>query len=301
MTAAAVAVGIGAERRYGHRAGALSRAVLKLMLFGISPIVTFANIARLDFTGDIGLGIAAGWVALSCAGAVAYGVGRWGLRLDRPTTGTLMATSMQGNTGYLGLPLVITFLGAGALGEAVVYDQLVQTSFLLTVVFAVGAAMGTKAGDGLRERLIAFFRNNPPLLGVIVGLLAPASFAPDGLLDVSRVLVYTLVPLGFFAVGVTLASEGRVLPSRGPFPPVTRTVMCAIGLRLLVAPALLLVIAAPFIDLPDSYLLLAAMPAGVNGLVVAHVYGLDLGLAAATIAYSSVVVVVVAIAVAVIG
>ena len=45
--------------------------------------------------------------------------------------------------------------------------------------------------------------------------------------------------------------------------------------------------AAPFIDLPEPYLLLAAMPAGVNGLVVAHTYGLDLRLSAAAIAYST--------------
>ncbi|MDP9385522.1 MAG: hypothetical protein M3P50_09860 [Actinomycetota bacterium] len=49
------------------------------------------------------------------------------------------------------------------------------------------------------------------------------------------------------------------------------------------------------IDLPEPYLLLAAMPAGINGLVVAHAYGLDLQFAAAAIAWSTAVVVVVAL------
>ncbi len=299
MTLAAAALGVGAERRHGARATGWSRAVLKVMLFGIQPVVTFFNIAHLEFTRDIGAGLALGWLALVLTGALAYAIGRGVLRLDRPTTGTLMATSMQANTGYLGLPLVITFLGAGALGQAVVYDQLVQTSFLLTVVFAVAAAMGTKAGEGVRERAVAFFRNNPPLLAVVVALIAPAALAPDALVDASRLLVYTLVPLGFFAVGVTLASEARAVGGR-LLPPVTRTVGFAVALRLVVAPAVLVAVAAPLIDLPTSYLLLAAMPAGVNGLVVAHVYGLDLGLAAATIAYSSALVVAVALGVAVV-
>jgi predicted permease len=54
-----------------------------------------------------------------------------------------------------------------------------------------------------------------------------------------------------------------------------------------VAPLLLLALAAPLIDLPDAYLLLAATPAGINGIVVAHAYGLDVGLAASTIAWST--------------
>ena len=285
-------MGVGAERRWGSGAVTAAKAVLKLMLFGITPVVAFFNITRLEFDANLGAGIAIGWVALCVVGAIAYGASR-GLRLDRPTTGTLMATTMQGNTGYLGLPLCAALLGTDRLGEAVVYDQLVQTSFLLTVIFAIAAAFGTKAGEGLRERAIAFLTRNPPLVGVVLGLLAPRAFAPDALLELSHLLVYSLVPLGFFAVGVTLASEAA--PGRAFVPAFDRTVACALGLRLVAAPLLLLAIAAPLVDLPTSWLLLAAMPSGVNGLVVAHTYGLDVRLAAAAIAYSTVVVTTVAI------
>ena len=66
-------------------------------------------------------------------------------------------------------------------------------------------------------------------------------------------------------------------------------VVSAIGPGLVVAPALLIAVAAPLIDLPAPYLLLAAMPAGLNGLLVAHAYGLDLGLQASAIVWSTVV------------
>jgi len=287
-------VGIGAERRWAERAQAFARGVLKLMLYGIAPVVYFFSVNGLELDAEAGLGIAAGWLALGATGAVAYGVGR--LRgLDRTTTGTLMAVSMQGNTGYLGLPLVATLLGSGALPEAVAYDALVQTSFLLTVIFGVAAAFGTKAGESARERLRAFVTRNPPLVAVGLGLLAPAAFAPDALVDLSRLLVYWLVPLGFFALGVTLAAESG--PGRALVPRADSLVLTAVGLRLVVAPALLVALAAPVVDLPAQYLLLAAMPAGINGLVVAHVYGLDLRLAAATIGYSTALVVLVALAV----
>lgn len=42
----------------------------------------------------------------------------------------------------------------------------------------------------------------------------------------------------------------------------------------------LLALATPLLTLPNAYLLLAAMPAGVNVLAVAHAYGLDRSLIA---------------------
>ena len=285
---------MGAEHRWGERAGDAARTLLRVMLYVLVPPVYFFNIARLELTASAGAGVALGWLALALAGALAYVVGSRLLRLDRPSTRTLVNVALQGNTGYLGLPLCVAFLGADRLGEAVVYDSLVQSPMLLIGVFGVGAAMGTEAGEGPRERVRAFLLRNPPLWAVLLGLLAPDTLAPDGLVDASRVLVFALLPLGFFAVGVTVAEQA----DRGSvsFPPAfTRPVAAALVLRLLVAPALLAAIAAPLIDLPGPYLLLAAMPAGINGLVVAHAYGLELRLAGAAIAWSTALVVAVAL------
>jgi predicted permease len=72
-------------------------------------------------------------------------------------------------------------------------------------------------------------------------------------------------------------------------------VVAAVVLRLAVAPALLYLLSLPLIDLPSSYLLLAAMPCGINTLVVAHAYGLDMRIAAGAVAWSTAIVVVVAL------
>jgi hypothetical protein len=48
-----------------------------------------------------------------------------------------------------------------------------------------------------------------------------------------------------------------------------------------------LLLSLPFIDLPGPYLLLAAMPCGINTLLVAHVYGLDSKLAARAVAWTT--------------
>ncbi|HSI80389.1 MAG TPA: AEC family transporter, partial [Solirubrobacterales bacterium] len=177
-------------------------------------------------------------------------------------------------------------LGFGALSEAAAYDILVSSPVLLLGVFAIGAAFGERAGEGVRERVLAFFTRNPPLYAAVAGLAAPDSLAPDILVDGSRIAVMAVLPLGFFAVGVVLAEvadEGRVAFP----PPLDASVASAVALRLIAGPALLFALAAPLIDLPDTYLLLAAMPTGLNTMIVAHAYGLDLRIAAGAIAWST--------------
>jgi predicted permease len=113
--------------------------------------------------------------------------------------------------------------------------------------------------------------------------------------DASRIAIVALLPLGFFAVGAALAEEGEGGTIPIP-PPLDAAVAAAVGLRLVVAPALLFLIALPLIDLPDPYLLLAAMPCGINTMIVSHAYGLDLRISAGAVAGSTAIAVVVAVA-----
>jgi predicted permease len=217
------------------------------------------------------------------------------LDLGRPSTGSLIVGTLLPNSGYLGYPLCASLLGFHALGQAVVYDVIVVSPSLLLLGFGAGATFGHRAGEGVRERLIAFFTRNPLLYAAIAGLLAPASLAPDVLVDISRGAVIALLPIGFFAVGAVLAEEVEegTLELSSPFhPPVAASIL----LRLAIAPGLLLVLSLPFIDLPGPYLLLAAMPCGINTLLVAHVYGLDSKLAAQAVAWTTAIAVVCALA-----
>jgi predicted permease len=279
-----LALGVAAERRYRERASAAARTMLKVLLYGFTPPVAFLNISGLAITGDVGGGIVIGWVALILAGVLAWAFGRHVLGLRPPSNGVLVNISLQGNTNYLGLPLCAALLGTEHLPEAIAYDSFVQAPVFLLGVFGVAAAMGTKAGGSAAERVGAFVFNNPVLLAVVAGLLAPASLAPAALVDASHVIVFIALPWGFFCAGVILAEhfEGeRVRPA------IDAPIGAAVVMRLVLAPLLLLLLAAPFIDLPPAYLLAAATPAGLNGLTVAHAYGLDLRYAASSLAWTT--------------
>ena len=295
LTIAAIAIsglaGIAAERRWPRSAVGWAREALVVSLYTLIPFVVFFNLARTHIDTDEGGGLIIGWVALLAASGIAWLTGSRLLRLDRPARGTLITATLVANTGYLGYPLCASLLGFHALGEAVVYDVAVSSPALLLLGFGTGAAFGTKAGEGFGDRLVAFFTRNPPLYAAIAGLLVPNSLAPDVLVDIPRGFVIALLPIGFFAVGAVLAEEveGRRVQLGSPFDP---PISAAILLRLVIAPGLLFLLSLPFIDLPGPYLLLAAMPCGINTLLVAHVYGLDSKLAAQAVAWTTAIAVV---------
>jgi predicted permease len=282
----ATGVGIWAELRYGGRAGVASRRALLFVLYALLPPVVFFNLARVDFDANVGAGIGLGYLALGCATAVAWIVATRVLSLSRPATGSVLCCVLVSNSGYLGYPMVAALLGFDSLSEAVVYDVLVSSPAFLLGAFSVGAAFGARAGETLAGRIGAFFTRNPALYAAALALIAPDALAPDALVDASRIAVVAILPLGFFAVGTALAEEsaGGAVPIPPPFDP---PVAAAAAVRLVLAPALLFVLSAPLIDLPGPYLLLAAMPCGINTMVVAHAYGLDLRIAAGAVAWST--------------
>jgi malate permease and related proteins len=291
----AVAIGVLAERRRPLAAGLAARRSLTLMLYVLLPPVIFFNIAASEIDVEHGVGLALGIAASSLGALLAWWVASGVLKLPRFQVGAVVCTVLSVNTGYLGYPLTVALLGRDQLSTAVLYDVLVTGPCLLLGAFAVGAAFGTKAGEGPRERVRAFFTRNPPLYAAIAGLLAPDALAPAALVDVSQALIVAILPIGFFAVGATLAenAEHGELPMP---PPLTRPVALAVGVRLAVVPALLMLLAAPLIDLPAAYRLLSAMPAGINSLVIAHAYGLDMEITAEAVTWSTAIVVLAALA-----
>ncbi len=202
----------------------------------------------------------------------------------------MICSVLVANTAYLGYPLTVALLGHDHLSTGVLYDVLVSGPALMLGAFGVAAAFGDRAGEGVRQRTRTFLTRNPPLYAAVLGLIAPSALAPSFLVDASQVLAVAILPIGFFAVGATLAegAEHGELPIP---PPITRPVGLALFGRLVLAPALLMLIAAPLIELPSAYRLMSAMPTGINAMVVSHAYGLDNRVVAEAITWSTAIVI----------
>jgi predicted permease len=288
------AVGVWAEGRRPRRAAAGARRALLGFLYFVLPPVYFFNLAAAHISLDNGVGLLLALLSINISAFVVYWVATHVLRLPRNQVGAVVVATMVVNTSILGFPLTISLLGRDQLSTAVLYDVVVSGPMLLLGAFAVGAAFGAGVGETPRQRLRAFFTRNPPLYGAVLGLLAPRSLAPEWIVHIAQVVVIGILPVGFFAVGATLAEDAHegTLPIPPPF---TRSVALVLGCRLILAPALLTAFAAPLIDLPSAYRLLIAMPTGLNAMVVSHAYGLDNRTVAEVVTWSTAVVIVVAL------
>ncbi len=288
--ALSVLAGIWAERRWPEQIGRGSRQSLLVMLYAVIPPIIFVNMVHAEFGSGTKIGMALAMITVMLVGIVGWVIAVPMLNLPRPVAGAVICCVLTSNTGYLGYPMVLTLMGGDDLAHGVIYDVIVTGVSLPLFAFAVGAAFGTRAGDGFRERVRSFFLKNPLLYSALLGALAPSWMAPQLAVDISWVLVILILPVGFFAVGAVLAEEERLGAVKLP-PRLHKPVAGVIFARLLLSPALLLVMSMPFTGIPRSYYLMAAMPTGLNSMIVGHAYGLDLRTTAESLVYTTGIVV----------
>jgi predicted permease len=280
---AAAGSGVIAARRWPATARAAELG-LAANLWTILPLVTFFNFARFRFTPEVGAGIGFAYLGLAASLALAYLLARGPLALDGHTRGAFLCASFVSNTGFLGLPFTAALLGYDDLPEAITYDVLVSSPALLVVAFSIGAHY-RRERHGAERGVLAFLTRNPALYAALAGLAAPDALAPGWAVDASRVLVVLMAPIGFFALGV-FASQAA-LPKRS-FPPRASAAVAAVSaLKLCVPVAVVFACARLVHDVPDAYLVQAAMPTGINTLLLISAYSLDRALIAGAIVYTT--------------
>ncbi|MEH3053092.1 MAG: hypothetical protein PGN13_03660 [Patulibacter minatonensis] len=286
--AVVLGIGLGAvARRRTERADDFVRAALDVVMLLLIPLIGYAYATRLELNLSTVAGLVGGYAVIAVIGLLAWQLSAR-LHLTPAQQGGVVLATVLANTGYLGLPVAHELLRDGEFPQSVAWDSLIsQPMALLIAPFIAAAFSPTHGGDvHVGQQLVAVLRRAPAIPALIAGLLVPESWAPQWLLDVATVCIYAILPLGFFAVGVTimrLRHEGE----RAPRP----AVGLILGLRNVVAPVLFLVLGLLVLpDAPRAFALQAAMPCGLNALVIGHAFDLDTGVIATAIAWSTAIV-----------
>jgi predicted permease len=188
-----------------------------------------------------------------------------------------------GNVTYLGLPVIAEMLGPGEAYAAILYDQLASTPILLTagVFLAARYGKGKAVSIGASLKRVALL---PPLWGVVAGLAIRLSgwAVPQIILDTAALMGKAVIPLMTFTVGLALDfRDVKRLPIAAP----------ALAIKLLLAPILAWWVGSR-LGLSGATLkavtIEGAMPVMVLSLVIADEFELDVPLAAACIAGSTI-------------
>ena len=284
---------------YAHRRPDTSehfaKRLMDFVLWVILPPVLFFNLAHFHFTLEAGKALGVAWIGNLMLFGLAYLVATRLFTLTRPQIGAFVCCATMGNTAYLGYAFSSAALGTKALDQAIIYDILLMLPSLVFIAFSIGAAFGTHA-DNAKDRFKSYFTKNPLLFTAILALLAPSSLSPQWARDITHLLVYAILPAGFFAVGIVVRHESEL--DKLSFPPKLTTPVATAGmLKLSFLPLFLLAMDLWITKIPKAYVLQAMMPTGVNNLLLANNYGLDRKLTTSAIIWTTLVIAVVGLAI----
>ena len=208
--------------------------------------------------------------------------GRWLFRRSLAEQAVMGFTTSFSNTVLLGIPILYT-----AFGEAALLPVTLITSFhsivlltLATALIEIGLGGRHAMAWRLPKTLLALLRN-PLLLAIIAGFGARGAGlrVPAALDAFLALLTNAAAPVSLFALGATLAgfSIGKAMGETS----------FLIIMKLVVHPLLIWLLAAKLFALAPIQIavatILAALPAGNNGFILAQRYGVYLERTASTV------------------
>ncbi|UJB68525.1 AEC family transporter [Acaryochloris sp. 'Moss Beach'] len=242
-----------------------------LAIYILVPALIASSLYRNTLSLQSATGLIAGYLLTTVTLAVIVLLLSQGFKLPTPIKMSLLATTLFGNAGNLGLPMVSFTLGAAGLERAIIY--LIAASILMA---GVGPALlntsGIRAGIALTLKLPLFWAMLAGLLLQLSGFQLP--FRLD---EGVAMLGNAAIPIALVTLGMQLAQTPLRL---GKYE------LLAASLRLIMAPLIALGIGtilqlAP-LDL-KVLVLQSAMPTAVNTLIWVNEFGGDPSRVARTI------------------
>jgi predicted permease len=199
-------------------------------------------------------------------------------KIERSALTAVLITTMFGNTGNYGLPLVSFAFGEKALSYAGIF--FVTTTFLF---YTLGVLIASLGHMNLKDALLGLFKI-PTLYAVILAVLINTFHfqIPESINRAVQLAAGGTIPLMLILLGVEL--------TRVELKANLRAMQLSVGLRLLFAPVVAITLAALFgmqSFARQGSVTEASMPAMVSSTVLATEYQLDSKLVTAVVFIST--------------
>lgn len=207
------------------------------------------------------------------------------LRLRRETIASLFLVSIGGNVTFMGYPIMEKLFGLEGLTLAIIYDQLGMIVFVYTIGIIVISFLTSfknlskPAIYNITNKVI----NNPPLWGLIFGLLFRHITIPDFLVDSLSILGRATTPLMMFLLGLSISKPKK--ESRSIIG-----ITSGVFLKLIIFPLFALIFSKllKIEGIPLKVTVLeSAMPSMLTALVLSLQFGLDYNFTSHVITYST--------------
>lgn len=242
------------------------------------PALILVQVPKLPISTGVLTPIVMPWLMLGASAVMVVLVSRL-LRFRRDTTGALMLVVPLGNTSFLGIPMVESFLGRDAVPYALLYDQFGTFLALATygsIIVALYSGKERPTAAGLVKRIATF----PPFLAVLAAFAFRVWPYPDRVEPLLQSVAATLVPIVMVAVGFKLALRA----SRATWLPMVAGFSIKMAIAPLLALALCRVVGLEGLAAQVS-VFEAGMPSMITAGALAISEDLDPELAAAMVGY----------------
>ena len=201
-------------------------------------------------------------------------------RWSRPSQGSFLLTSMIGNTGYLGYPVILALVGPQYFGWALFYDMLGTTLGAYGLGVMLAARFSRKSAN--LRRLLQAMVINPALWSFGIGLWARHIPLPQSLEVTLRGLAWSAIALSLVLIGMRLSqlSSWQNLPKAS----------VSLCIKMLIVPLVLGVGLAQLpLETPAQLVMVLqmAMPPAFATLVISEAYDLDQELTVTTLVMGS--------------
>ncbi len=192
------------------------------------------------------------------------------------------------NTGFMGVPLLVALLGAGAAGPAILtilVDLLVTTSLCIALSRLDGADQHG-AAKAAKNALKGVALNPMPWAIVLGGLASALQMQPvKPVMQTIGMLADAASPVALFTIGAVLARSQFLAAQREHAPLPMRDYVPVAFVKLVVHPLLVLMVGAAAISLGlplekfavTVMVLVAALPSASNVSLLAERFGADTG------------------------
>lgn len=215
----------------------LSGWLNKLIINFILPAIVLSTVPNIEFDSNALFLMFAPWAGCLIFVPLCIWIAAR-LGFDREQQGALILLSILGNTAFLGIGMVRSFLGDNSVPDAVLYDQLGSFIILATLGTAVIAIYSPYQNTNTRVSALTILRKIvlfPPFISLVVGLCLPSTDVFGFSIDVLKWIGGSIVPMALIVIGLQL--ELRVDPKQ-------RTPMlCILGLKMILLPVLTLLAA----------------------------------------------------------
>jgi predicted permease len=250
------------------------RTLGRVVFYLFSPLLVFDLLlnSELSFTSAaLTMGYTASVIAIM--GVLSFLTGKL-FRLDRPILLAVILTTSFGNTGNYGLPLIKLAFGDDALAYASLF--FVTTTILFNTIGVVIVSLGHM---DLKSALLGLFKV-PSVYGVVLAAALNVLHItlPAPVMSAVGIAASGSIPVMLVLLGLEL--------SRVQWSHSFRAIGLSVFLRLIVAPAVGLLLAIPFgltADAKQGTVTQTAMPAAVATTVLATEYGLQPSLVTAIV------------------